>query len=164
MVEITCDELDNPAKQILDIKIERSFALITPAIWGSNRLSYRYPQELKKGDKQRHELADVDSDLSTQWQVDGLLTKRPSPFRYRLGDANSALEETGKPKRAQPPKRLSRGRYAMPAGSVYVLKTAFSEDHNTWQKWPDAWFPQEGPSLKRWGCGLALPLDSAIAS
>ncbi|ESA33440.1 crispr-associated protein [Leptolyngbya sp. Heron Island J] len=164
MVEITCDDLGNTAKTLLDTKIERSFALITPAIWGSNRLSYRYPQELKKGDKQRHELDDVDSDLSTQWQVDGLLTKRPSPFRYRLGDAKSALDETGKPKRSQPPKRLSRGRYAMPAGSVYVLKTAFPENHNTWQKWPEAWFPQEGPSLKRWGCGLALPLESAIAN
>jgi CRISPR-associated protein Cmr3 len=57
-------------------------------------------------------------------------------------------------------KLLSRGRYAVPAGSVYVLEEAVDKP---WQDWDVNWFPQEGPSLKRWGCGLALALASAIA-
>ncbi|NEP19350.1 MAG: CRISPR-associated protein Cmr3 [Leptolyngbya sp. SIO4C1] len=178
MVELTCEPLSNTVKQLLETQIERSFALITPAVWGSNRLSYPHPKELRKGDKQRHTLPEVDSDLSNQWQIDGLLTQRPTPFRYRLGNQDShETQETGnqtpnpaesaaagKDKRKKSyPKRLSRGRYAVPAGSVYVLKGAFEEKHSTWNQWPEAWFPQEGPSLKRWGCGLALPLKSAIA-
>ncbi|MGG6263924.1 hypothetical protein ACQ4M3_10815 [Leptolyngbya sp. AN03gr2] len=56
---------------------------------------------------------------------------------------------------AHQPKRLSRGRYAVPAGTVYVLQEPLEIP---WQDWSIDWFPKEGPSLKRWGCGLALPL------
>lgn len=44
IVEIECEEIKN--RKLLDLlnqPIQRTFALITPAIWGSNRLSYRYP-------------------------------------------------------------------------------------------------------------------------
>ncbi|MFE4108647.1 type III-B CRISPR module-associated Cmr3 family protein [Almyronema epifaneia] len=157
MVELTCQPLNEPNKQRFSTQIERSFALITPAIWGSNRLSYRIPQTLHKGDPKRHQLPEVDSDLSAQWQMDALLTERPIPFRYRLGDRKDAADTSQK---SNYPKRLSRGRYAVPAGSVYILKTPLNE---SWYQWHECLFPQEGPSLKRWGCGLALPLPSAIA-
>jgi CRISPR-associated protein Cmr3 len=67
-----------------------------------------------------------------------LLTEKPNPYRYRLQG------------------RLSRGRYAVPAGSVYVLDRPLNRP---WSAWPEDWFPREGRSYKRWGCGLALPLD-----
>jgi CRISPR-associated protein Cmr3 len=54
-------------------------------------------------------------------------------------------------------KRLSRGRYAVPAGSVYVLP----EPLPAWEDWDEAWFPMEAYSYKRWGCGFALPLPQA---
>jgi hypothetical protein len=39
-----------------------------------------------------------------------------------------------------------------------VLKEPLS----SWQKWDEDWFPKEGVSFKRWGCGLALPLESVL--
>ncbi|MBR8839644.1 MAG: CRISPR-associated protein Cmr3 [Stigonema ocellatum SAG 48.90 = DSM 106950] len=131
MVEVKCLPLEQYEylKNLLTENVGKSFALITPAIWGSNRLSTRFPP-----------VWDCDRYLET------LLTERPHPFRYRLGGEGKT-------------KRLSRGRYAVPAGTVYVMKTPLT----AWQNWDDSWFPKEGPSLKRWGCGLALPLPSAIA-
>lgn len=132
IVDVRCVQLkesNNNLLKLLTDNVGKSFALITPAIWGSNRLSTRFPAEW-----------DGDRYLET------LLTERPSPFRYRLGGEGKT-------------KRLSRGRYAVPPGTVYVLK----EDIPAWQEWPDEWFPKEGPSLKRWGCGLALPLPSAMS-
>lgn len=52
--------------------------------------------------------------------------------------------------------RLSRGRYAVPAGSVYVFKHPLEMN---WWDFPDQWFPQEGFPLKHLGCGLGLPID-----
>ncbi|MEQ8961174.1 MAG: hypothetical protein RLP02_25165, partial [Coleofasciculus sp. C2-GNP5-27] len=52
--------------------------------------------------------------------------------------------------------RLSRGRYAVPPGSVYVFKHPLNL---TWWDFPDAWFPQEGFPLKHLGCGLCFPID-----
>jgi CRISPR-associated protein Cmr3 len=81
------------------------------------------------------------------WQLETLLTERPSPFRYRLGGEGQT-------------KRLSRGRYAVPPGTVYVLKEPLDKcEDKCWEDWPEEWFPKEGVSFKRWGCGLALPLD-----
>lgn len=162
MVELASYPLSAENKARLNQGIQRSFAIVTPAIWGSNRLSYRQPKELKKGDRDRHTLDPVDSDLSQQWNIDAMLTQKPVPTRYRLGNSESpeALAATH-PKYY--PKLLSRGRYAVPSGSVYVLNQPFDEKYNTWCRWPKEWFPQEGPSLKRWGCGLALPLGSALA-
>lgn len=132
MVNVTTHDVGPHLQQLLQAPLGPAFVLITPAVWGSNRLSYRYP---------------------TAWEekLETVLCDRPEPFRYRLG---------GPPGK---PKRLSRGRYAVPAGSVYVLKEPLPEAHNTWQTWPDDWFPKEGPYLNRWGCGLALPLPRAIA-
>ena len=145
MVEVRCDPIGAPLTRLLAEPVGSQFALITPAVWGSNRLSYRQPQTLKKGDVQRHALdMVVDSDLAVEWDVVTMLTERPQAFRYRLGD-----HEGQKPGQ---PKRLSRGRYAVSAGTVYVMKNELPP----WEEWTEEWFPQEGLSLKRWGLGLAL--------
>jgi CRISPR-associated protein Cmr3 len=66
-----------------------------------------------------------------------LLTDKPVPYRYSAGG------------------RLGRGRYAVPAGSVYVLKKPLNQ---IWWNWQPELFPKEGFSLQNLGCGLALPL------
>lgn len=165
LVDVSCLDLVPDIQALLERPIEKSFALITPAVWGSNRLSYREPVYLQKGDKQKYSKPDPESDEQKVWSLEALLTERPIPFRYRLGNSDrqqSAQEEQleNHHRHSQPPKLLSRGRYAVHAGSVYVVKKPINQ---AWQEWPDDWFPKEGPSLKRWGCGLALPLASAVA-
>lgn len=136
LADVTCHDLASSTQALLQHPLGKSFALITSAIWGSNRLSHRYPSDWAE----------------TLYQT--MLTDRPSPFRYRLGDRK---DEQGKSvHQPHQPKLLSRGRYAVPAGSVYVLKKPLA----AWHEWDVSWFPQEGVSLKRWGCGLALPLPS----
>lgn len=149
LVEISSVEFKGKNKDLLSQPLEKQFALITPALWGSNRLSYRYPIYLQKGDskKDEDEQDNVDKNNQFAWSVETLYTARPFPFRYRLGDHNNPQPHQ--------PKVLSRGRYAVPAGTVYVLKEPLGK---AWQDWDESWFPKEGPSLKRWGCGLALPL------
>jgi CRISPR-associated protein Cmr3 len=132
MVDVQCDPIAPSVCTLLAQPLGHSFALITPAIWGSNRLSYREPKVL------------LNNQWCSVWKNPSLLTERPTPFRYRMG---------GKGKT----KRLSRGRYAVVPGTVYVTENAVP----AWQDWPEDWFPREGPSLKRWGCGLALPLPIA---
>ncbi|MDY6785525.1 MAG: type III-B CRISPR module-associated Cmr3 family protein [Cyanobacteriota bacterium] len=146
MVNLECHPISEPCQRLLTQSLGQSFALITPAIWGSNRLSQREPVLLETDRK--------------AWEWDALLAERPSPYRYRLGGGDRARENPN-PQGKHQPRRLSRGRYAMPAGSVYVLKEELQ--HPTWQDWPDNWFPREYYSFKRWGCGLALPMD-AIAT
>lgn len=132
LVEVESIELldDSPILELLNQKIERSCALITPGIWGSNRYSYRYPQQ------------------ESFPEPSHILTDRPSPFRYRVGDNNGSG-------------RLGRGRYATPPGTVYVFdeplnKTWWGEDESGF---PEEWFPKEGFSLKQLGCGLCLPVS-----
>ena len=129
MVEVTCHDLRADRQSLFDQPLGKSFALLTASVWGSNRFSSRYPEAW--------------ADFMVE---DGLFTDRAQPFRYRLGGEGS-------------PKRLSRGRYAVPAGTVYITQKPMAR----WYDWPEDWFPKEGPSLKRWGCGLALPLPSALA-
>ncbi|MBW4433162.1 MAG: type III-B CRISPR module-associated protein Cmr3 [Pelatocladus maniniholoensis HA4357-MV3] len=166
MVDVSCLDLAQNITTKINRTIENSFALITPAVWGSNRLSYREPVYLQKGDKQKYSKPDPESDERKVWSVAAVLTERPIPFRYRLGNRENQHsqeqqhESDNNKQNSQPPKLLSRGRYAVPAGTVYVLKEPINQP---WQEWPDDWFPKEGPSLKRWGCGLALPLPSVIA-
>ena len=139
LVEINCIELSQHWKKLLQQEIKTQFALITPAVWGSNRLSYREPIQSQKSDPQNNN--------QSVWSVETLYTSRPYPFRYRLGDAKNSKNN--------PPKQLSRGRYSVPPGTVYILETPLNKP---WIAWDKDWFPREGPSLKRWGCGLALPL------
>ncbi|MCX5964810.1 MAG: CRISPR-associated protein [Cyanobacteria bacterium] len=122
MVEISSQEIQpkDSIHELLNQRIDRTFALITPGVWGSNALSYRYP---------RH------SDFPREGMK--LLTDKAIPYRYRANQ------------------KLGRGRYAVPAGSVYVLKKPIDR---TWWEFPEEWFPKEGFSLKHLGCGLCLPV------
>ncbi|WP_434687048.1 CRISPR-associated protein [Pseudanabaena minima] len=132
MVEIISQKLEPNILSLLAAPIKRSFALICPAVWGTNNLSVRYPQAFKACDKPPK-----------------MLTDRPVTFRYRMGS------------------NLGIGRYAVPAGTVYVLKHPLDQEHDTWWKFPKKWFPQsdEGKDfdkrslpLKHLGCGLCLPI------
>ncbi|NQE35543.1 type III-B CRISPR module-associated Cmr3 family protein [Microcoleus asticus] len=122
-------------------KIQQAFALITPGVWGSNKLSYRYPHH-----------------PSFPRQGLKMLTDKPVPYRYRIGHSRKEEETEGEGSRYDAKKtgRLSRGRYAVPAGSVYVFKHSLEL---TWWDFPDEWFPKEGFPLKHLGCGLCLPID-----
>jgi CRISPR-associated protein Cmr3 len=130
MVDVSCEALCQVSHNLLNEELGQCFALITPAVWGSNRLSYRYPM-----------MQQENTAVPAWGENTAVLTERPTPFRYRFGGEGKT-------------KRLSRGRYAVPAGTVYVT----AEPQPAWHRWKDDWFPQEGVSLKRWGCGLALPL------
>jgi CRISPR-associated protein Cmr3 len=136
MVNVQCHPLADSTRDLLQQPIRQQFAIVTPAIWGSNRFSQREPMFLQTNPQN-----------ANVWEVETMLTERPIPFRYRLGNRENHQRHQ--------PKLLSRGRYAVPAGSVYRLKTPLNQP---WQAWSADWFPKEGPSLKRWGCGLALPI------
>lgn len=129
MVEVSSQALSPDSKiyKLLNAKIQKSFALITPGVWGSKNLSYRYPKE-------------------SEFPREGLnmLTDKPVPYRYRIGH------------RATERGRLGRGRYAVPAGTVYALKKPLER---TWWDFPEEWFPKEGFPLKHLGCGLCLPVE-----
>lgn len=137
IVEINSIELpeDSPILEFLRAPIERAFALITPGVWGSNQLSYRYP---------------IHQDFATDRNKIKLLTDKSVPYRYRIGYGDKKPEEF----RTCTQSRLSRGRYAVPAGSVYVLKEPL---HKNWWDFPTEWFPEKG-LLKKFGCGLCLPI------
>ena len=120
IVERSCDKLNQKNIDILNQPIGKSFALITPGIWGSNRISHRQPQD--------HSFPETIQ----------MLTDKPVPYRFRSQGT------------------LGRGRYAVPAGSVYVLKEPI---HKPWWEWDETWFPNEGYSLKKVGCGLCLPVE-----
>ncbi|MBW4507991.1 MAG: CRISPR-associated protein [Scytonematopsis contorta HA4267-MV1] len=134
LVEITSLSIleDSCIYELLAKPIEKSCALITPGLWGSNQLSYRYPKH---------------PDFPKQRPL--MLTDRPIPYRYRLGDGENNTNKNGSG-------RMSRGRYAVPPGTVYVFPQSLSKN---WSSWSDEWFPQEGFSLKKVGCNLCLPID-----
>jgi len=151
IVDISCEELSIETKKLLNQPVGNSFALITPGVWGSNRLSEREPIYLEKGSKEKYALENPEINDKKVWNLETLITERPLPFRYRLGNHKNETKEKNRPK------LLSRGRYAVPAGTVYIVEESINQ---SWQEWPENWFPKEGPSLKRWGCGLALPLKN----
>lgn len=137
LVEINSIELPNnsPILELLRTPIERAFALITPGVWGSNQLSYRYPKH---------------QDFATDHNKIKLLADKAVPYRYRIGYGDKKQEEF----QTRTQGRLSRGRYAVPAGSVYVLKDPLNKN---WWDFPVEWFPEKG-LLKKFGCGLCLPI------
>ena len=140
LVELEHRELTPKHKlnKLLSQKITQACALITPGVWGSNSLSYRYPQQSSFPNR----------DLK-------ILTDKPVPFRYRTGRSLDP-ETTSLGYDSRRMGQLSRGRYALPAGSVYVFREPLNL---TWWDFPDEWFPKEGFPLKHLGCGLCLPVE-----
>jgi CRISPR-associated protein Cmr3 len=59
--------LTDPTRTLLSQPVGKCFALITPAVWGSNRLSYREPMIYQNNNWQ------------PAWQVETFLTERPLP-------------------------------------------------------------------------------------
>jgi len=125
--------------RLLNQKNHHAFALITPGVWGSNKLSYRYPQQSNFPKR----------DLK-------LLTDKAVPYRYRVGQSHQELRQEGSIYNPKSTGRLSRGRYAVPAGSVYVFRESLGM---SWWDFPEEWFPKEGFPLKHLGCGLCLPIN-----
>lgn len=66
VVEIESKPINDETKKLLQDSIEDACAFITPAVWGSSRLSHRYPEH-PNFPKPKH-----------------ILTEKPVPYRYRL--------------------------------------------------------------------------------
>lgn len=141
LVELETYELSAKHKinRLLNQKNHHAFALITPGVWGSNKLSYRYPQQSNFPNR----------DLK-------LLTDKAVPYRYRVGQSHQESRQEGSIYNPKSTGRLSRGRYAVPAGSVYVFRESLGM---SWWDFPEEWFPKEGFPLKHLGCGLCLPIN-----
>lgn len=138
MVEVKSIPLAHHILKRLQAPMQTSFALITPGVWGSNQLSYRYPKHSKQ-----QVFAEDNNKIM-------MLTDKAVPYRYRIGYGDKKKENF----RDRAPGRLSRGRYAVPAGSVYVLRDPLNRP---WWNFPSDWFPEKG-LLQKLGCGLCLPV------
>lgn len=130
---------------LLSRPLSAPFALITPGVWGGPKLSLREP---------------IDTTAPNgrfPWHRDGhapgILTDKPRPWRHRLGVGDAGAEPDGTTRR----RRLSRGRWAVSAGSCYQLS---GEPLEPWVKWHESWFPREGFSFKQLGTALALPIHT----
>jgi len=135
LVQLRSAPIPEALLHLLAQPLDGPFALITPGLWGSPRLSLREPI-ISEGGRGVHP-------WHRDGQAPGILTDKPRPWRHRLGGG-----ENGR-------RRLSRGRWAMPAGSCYQLHGPSLE---AWQHWDERWFPREGFSFKQLGTALALPL------
>lgn len=135
MVEVKSIPLADHLLTKLQTPIGKSFALITPGAWGSNQLSTRYPKQ--------YGFAEDNNKIM-------MLTDKAVPYRYRIGYGDKKTENF----RDRDPGRLSRGRYAVPSGSVYVLREPLNK---SWWDFPNDWFPEKG-LLQKFGCGLCLPI------
>lgn len=136
LVELRSHPVPAMLLELLAQPLAGSFALVTPGLWGGSRLSMREP------------LIHGQSSGVQPWhrngQGPGILTDRPRPWRHRLGGGNDGRT------------RLSRGRWAVPAGSCYHVPADLALP--PWPDWPENWFPKEGFNFKQLGTGLALPL------
>jgi CRISPR-associated protein Cmr3 len=136
LVELRSDPVPSELVNLLKQPLSGSFSLVTPGLWGGSRLSLREP------------LIHGQSGGVQPWHRHGrgpaILTDRPRPWRHRLGGGLDGQS------------RLSRGRWAVPAGSCYHAPPGL--DLPPWPDWPESWFPKEGFSFKQLGTGLALPL------
>lgn len=156
LVDLTCHEIKGtPLATLLNRPCDRAFATITPAVWGSNRRSLRSP--LTANDNitpvwPRGEEPNPGNAIG----ITALLTGKPLPQRHRIG---KPVPQHRPPDIRESPSLLSRGRHALPAGTVYVLDEGLGR---SWQDWPLSWFPTEGYSYKRFGSGLALPLNVLV--
>ena len=141
LVELCSKEIPKVLLNLLKVPLTgRSFALITPGLWGGSRLSQREPLE---------QPTNPALPSLQPWHLHGgrgpaILTDRPRPWRHRLGAGMDGKA------------RLSRGRWAVPSGSCYHIPPGI--ELPPWTDWPERWFPKEGFSFKQLGTGLALPL------
>lgn len=142
LVQLRCQPVPELLLELLSRPLTPPFALITPGVWGGPKLSLREPIDTTRppGLHPWHR----------QGQAPGILTDKPRPWRHRLGSGASTGESSPRGKR-----RLSRGRWAVPAGSCYQVP---GDPLDPWAVWPEAWFPREGLSFRQLGTGLALPL------
>ncbi|MFN9485510.1 MAG: hypothetical protein ACK6BM_02560 [Cyanobacteriota bacterium] len=130
---------------LLHQPLEGSFSLLTPGLWGGPKISIREP---------------IDTTIPRghfpwrrEGQSPGILTDRPRPWRYRLGAGSRDPSSSAGERPAR--RRLSRGRWAVPAGSCYRVA---GEPLKPWAEWPEEWFPKEGFSFKHLGTALSLPI------
>jgi len=137
LVELSSQPLPKALLDLLHTPLAGPFALITPGLWGGPKLSLREPIDttVPNGRHPWHRGG----------QAPGILTDKPRPCRHRLGAGSNGR------------RRLSRGRWAMPAGSCYLVP---GDPLDPWAEWPEAWFPREGFSFKQLGTALALPLQA----
>jgi len=138
LVQLRCQALPAALIALLQAPLAGTFALITAGLWGGTKLSLREPIDtsVPNGRQPWHQGG----------RAPAILTDKPRPWRHRLGEGNN----NGR-------RRLSRGRWAVPAGSCYRLQ---GESLPPWMEWPEAWFPKEGFSFKQLGTALALPLQA----
>lgn len=137
MVEVKSIPLGDQILEKLQEPIQTAFALVTPGVWGSNKLSTRYPKQ---------------SGFAENNNKIMMLTDKAVSYRYRIGyGQNHEKQENFRDRTSG---RLSRGRYAVPSGSVYVLRKPLNKP---WWSFPKEWFPEKG-LLQKFGCGLCLPV------
>jgi CRISPR-associated protein Cmr3 len=143
LVQLRSQPIPSLLQTLLSQPLSAPFALITPGVWGGPKLSLREP---------------IDTTVPNgkfPWHrgglAPGILTDKPRPWRHRLG--------VGNPKPGEPEgrRRLSRGRWALPAGSCYQLS---GDPLEPWSQWHESWFPKEGFSFKQLGTALALPVHA----
>lgn len=144
LVQLRSQPIPAPLRELLRRRLTSPFALITAGVWGGPRLSRREPiiSDKPGGVFPWHR----------NGQAPGILTQSARPWRHRLG-AGGGSGAGSQGRRGKP--RLSRGRWAMPAGSCYQLA---GDPLEPWSQWSEDWFPKEGFSFKHLGTALALPL------
>jgi CRISPR-associated protein Cmr3 len=142
LVQLRCHPIPAPLVELLQapqgFSSDQPLALVTPGVWGSRKLSMREPLDTAR--------TPAIHPWRTHQQGPAILTDRPRPWRFRLGRGAGG----------QASRRLSRGRWCLPAGSCYALPEGLHLP--AWAGWPESWFPSEGFSFRHFGTGLALPL------
>jgi CRISPR-associated protein Cmr3 len=143
LVQLRSASIPAELQALLSQKLTAPFTLITPGLWGGPKLSRREPIR-----------TDVPGGVfpwHCNGQPPGILTEKARPWRHRLGAGRPRTD--GKPQKP----RLSRGRWAVPAGGCYQLA---GEPLPPWAEWKENWFPKEGFSFKQLGTALALPIHA----
>ena len=145
LARLSCIPIPQLLEELLTQALTAPFALVTPGLWGGPKLSIREPivTTIPRGHFPWHR----------EGKPPGILTERPRPWRFRLGEGSR--EPSPWPGDRPARRRLSRGRWALPAGSCYHVA---GDPLDPWAKWPEDWFPKEGFSLKHLGTALSLPI------
>jgi CRISPR-associated protein Cmr3 len=145
LARLSCVAIPHLLEKLLAEKLTAPFALVTPGLWGGPKLSIREPIDTT--------IARGRFPWRREGKPPGILTERPRPWRYRLGEGSR--EPRPWPGERPARRRLSRGRWALPAGSCYHVA---GDPLDPWAEWPEVWFPKEGFSLKHLGTALSLPI------